>query len=45
MGADLSKEKDLNRCARTIPPRTRNAVLVCHSTGLELQKVHDINLQ
>jgi hypothetical protein len=45
MDADLSKEKDLNRCARSIPPRTRNAVFVCHSTRLELQRVHDVNLQ
>ena len=35
--ADLCKEEDLNSCAGTIPPWTRNAVFVCHSTGLELQ--------
>jgi len=39
---DLCKEEDLNSCASTIPPWTRNAVLVCHGTGLQLQRMYGV---
>jgi len=35
LGRELCKEKDLNSCASTIPPRARNAIFVCHGTRLE----------
>ncbi len=40
--ADLCKKEDLNSCASTIPPWTRNAVFVCHSTGLQLQRMQSV---